>query len=167
MFESEIEFTFQAKTVQETMIETMQARSFSYEKDLKFQSKLGLYDDFKQKVDEFKPDLMLVSVVEDTFLQAVKLISLVSDKDIPILVGGVFTTANPELAISYPMIKMIGIGEGEQIVLDVTDRIFNGRPFDDVPGVWVKKKSGKIVTAPVSNNRIDVIDESFKKKPKS
>ena len=146
--EPEIEFTFQAKTVQETMIETMQARSFSYESDLKFQSKLGLYDDFKQKVDEFKPDLMLVSVVEDTFLQAVKLISLVYDKDISILVGGVFTTANPELAISYPMIEMIGIGEGEQIVLDVAERIFNGRPCDDVPGVWIKKKSGKIIRNP-------------------
>ena len=32
--EPEIEFTFQAKTVQETMIETMQTRSFSYESDL-------------------------------------------------------------------------------------------------------------------------------------
>ena len=148
--ESDIEdnVTFQTRSTEEYMVEMMQSRPFSYEEDLGVQSKKNLHGDFVAKVEEFKPDLILTSIVEDTFLQTVKLMSSIRAKAIPTLHGGVFITAAPELAMTYPGIDMIGIGEGEQIVLDVADRIFNGRPFDDVSGVWVKKKSGKIIRNP-------------------
>ena len=84
-----------------------QSRPFSFEKDLGIKSKTGLYNDFIKKINEYKPDMILCSIVEDTFFQAVKLISLISDKNIPILNGGVFCTAAPELALSYPGIDII------------------------------------------------------------
>ena len=112
--ETEINVSFQSSTTEEQMIDMMQSRPFSYEDDLGIHSKTGLYDDFSSKVNEFNPDLMLFSIVEDTFHQALGLISLVENKNIQILCGGVFITAAPELAMSYPQIKMIGIGEGEQ-----------------------------------------------------
>ena len=44
----------------------------------------NLFDDFKKKVDDFQPDLMITSTVEDTFLQLVSLMSIVRDKQIPL-----------------------------------------------------------------------------------
>ena len=137
--------TFQTTSTEEHMVEMMQSRPFSYEKDLGIQSKTGLYEDFVEKVETFEPDLILTSIVEDTFFQAVKLMSLIAKKKIPTLHGGVFVTAAPELALSYPGVDMIGIGESEQIVLDVADRVRRGVSCDDVPGVWIKGEDGTIV----------------------
>jgi len=137
--------SFQSSTTEEQMIDMMQSRPFSYEDDLGIHSKTGLYDDFSSKVNEFNPDLILLSIVENTFHQALGLISLIENKNIQILCGGVFITAAPELAMSFPQIKMIGIGEGEQIIIDVASRINKGLSCDNIPGVWVKKEDGSIV----------------------
>ena len=143
--EKDHNITFQTKSTEEYMVEMMQSRPFSYEDDLGIQSKTGLYEDFVEKVEGFNPDLILTSVVEDTFFQTVKLMSLINEKSIPVLHGGVFITASPELALTYPGIDMIGLGEGEQIVLDVADCIRNNRSCDKIPGVWIKKKDGTII----------------------
>ena len=140
--------TFQVKSTEENNVDLLHARPFSYEGDLGIRSKTGLYEDFTRKVDEFNPDLILTSIVEDTFFQTVKLMSLIRDREIPVLHGGVFMTAAPELAMTYPGIDMIGIGEGEQIVLDVAERLSCGVSCDDVAGVWIKKKDGTIIKNP-------------------
>ena len=150
----EDDVTFQVKTTEEYMVEMMQSRPFSYEDDLGVLSKTGLYEDFVKKVDDFQPDLILTSIVEDTFFQTVKLMSLISERNIPALHGGVFITAAPEVALTYPGIEMIGIGEGEQIILDVAERIRLKKPCDDLKGVWVKKEDGTIV----KNSRGPLVD---------
>jgi len=143
--ETEVDASFQSSTTEEQMSDMMQSRPFSYAEDLGIHSKTGLYDDFQSKVNEFNPDLILISIVEDTFHQALSLISLVENKNIPILCGGVFITAAPELAMSYPQIKMIGIGEGEQIILDVASSIDKGLNCENIPGLWLKKEDGSII----------------------
>ena len=75
----EKKLTFQSKITEEKMGELVQARPFSFE-DFNIESKVGLFDDFKKKVDDFQPDLMITSTVEDTFLQLVSLMSIVRDK---------------------------------------------------------------------------------------
>ena len=138
------EDNFQINTSEMLKGELMQFRPFSYEKDLGIHPKTGLFEDFVQKVDDFDPELMLFSLTEDTFHQAIKLLSLVSDRNIPTLCGGVFITAAPELALTFPEIKMIGVGEGERIVIEVADRIRRGTSCHDVPGVWFKHQDGTI-----------------------
>ena len=56
-----------------------------------------------------------------------------SKRNIPTLCGGVFITAAPDLAMTFPEINMIGIGEGERIVIDVADRIRRGISCHDSP----------------------------------
>ena len=128
--------------------ELLQNRPFSYEEDLGVKSKTGLYEDFVKKVNDYQPDMILCSIVEDTFFQAVKLISLIKDKNIPTLYGGVFITAAPELAISYPGINMINIGEGENTIIEVAERIRLKQSCDNIKNVWVKKKDGTIKKNP-------------------
>lgn len=146
--EGKDDITFQVKSTEEFMQEMMQSRTFDFEKDLGIKSKTGLYDDFVKKINDYKPDMILCSVVEDTFFQAVKLMSLIKDKNIPRLFGGVFITAAPDLALSYPEVNMISLGEGENNILEVAERIRQGLSCDNIKGIWVKKKSGEIIKNP-------------------
>ena len=104
--------------------------------------------DFINKINEFSPDLLLFSVVEDTFKQAVLLLDAIEDLKINSLVGGVFITAAPKVAISYPSVKMIGVGEGEQIVKSVATNLRDNKSLDKIPGLWIKKENGTIIRNP-------------------
>ena len=56
--------------------------------------KWGIEEDFVNKVQEFKPDLILVSVLESTYFLSIKLINSVPQKDrkYKTMFGGVFAT---------------------------------------------------------------------------
>jgi len=142
------EITFQVQSTEKYMQEMAQSRPFSFEKDLGIKSKTGLYDDFIKKINEYKPDMILCSIVEDTFFQAVKLISLISNKNIPTLCGGVFCTAAPELVLSYPGINIISIGEGEEAIVKVAEKIRLNESIENIDGIWIKKNNGTIIKNP-------------------
>jgi anaerobic magnesium-protoporphyrin IX monomethyl ester cyclase len=126
-------------------VKFLQAREFDEQRDLGVVFKTDILGDFQAKVDEYKPDLMLVSVVEDTFLQGVTLLESVKDANIPAIVGGVFPTAAPEKAISYPGVQMIGLGEGEDTIVEVAERVRMGESCEDVKNVWFKRDDGTVV----------------------
>ncbi|MFQ5804413.1 MAG: B12-binding domain-containing radical SAM protein [Candidatus Methylomirabilales bacterium] len=132
----------------EKRVKYLQARKFSYDSDLGVTPRFDLVEDFARTVEEFAPDLMVISCVEDTFLQAVKLVRTVRDRKIPAIFGGVFVTAAPEVAMSYEGVDMVGLQEGETTVLEVAERIRLRGPVDDVPGVWVKNSDGTIIKNP-------------------
>jgi radical SAM superfamily enzyme YgiQ (UPF0313 family) len=108
-----------------------------------------MIDDFVRKVEEFKPDLIAVSVVEDTFRQALALLESVEDRNIPSIIGGVFITAAPEVAIKFPQVHIIGLGEGENTLLGVAERLRCGESLEDVPNVWIKRADGTVVKNPI------------------
>ena len=57
--------------------EMLNWRDFDVEKDLGIEIKRDMLGDFRNKALSFKPDFMIFSVVEDAFLQAVKLLQQV------------------------------------------------------------------------------------------
>jgi radical SAM superfamily enzyme YgiQ (UPF0313 family) len=135
----------------ERKVETLQYRSFDAERDLGFERVPGdrLLDDFVARVDAVDPDLILVSVVEDTFKQALHLLAAIHARGIPTLVGGVFVTAAPEVAIASPFVSLIAVGEGEETVRLVATRLRDGLAIDDVPSLWIKHEDGRITRNPV------------------
>ena len=133
----------------ENRVKFLQYRPFDAKNDLGFELRSDLVGDFVRKVNDFKPDLLVVSVVEDTFLQAVALLDAVKDAEIPNIMGGVFVTAAPEKAISYPQVQMIGLGEGEATILDVAERVRRGQSCDDVASVWLKRRDATVIKNPM------------------
>ena len=129
--------------------EYLQHRPFDV-KDLGVRLKTDIVGDFVKKVDDFKPDFMIVSVVEDTFIQACELLESVKEAKIPHLIGGVFITAAPGLALSYPQVQMVGRGEGEETILDVAERVRRGESCEDVPNVWIKRPDGTVISNEMS-----------------
>ena len=101
-----------------------------------------MFSDFRGKVVDYKPDFILVHAVEDVFVQTCELLEYIKDLDIPHIVGGVFTSSAPEVAMKKPVIQMIGVFEGERTVVEIVTRIKNKQNFENIKGTWIKTKLG-------------------------
>lgn len=126
-------------------VEYLQARRFSYEKDLNIRFTKDLITSFKDKVKEFKPDLIAISVAEDALNQCLRLLDSIKEYNIPHIVGGIFPTTCPEKLLSYDEINTVCVGEGEDAILEVCNRLRNNQSIEDIPNVWIKKKNGDII----------------------
>lgn len=136
------------KTLDEIRVETLQVRKFDLsEMGVKF--KPGNYiEDFQKKVEEFEPDLIGVTAVEDTWPQARNLLESIPDCPATVVVGGVFPTLAPDLSISHPKVDMICVGEGEHAIIELATALMEGNDCSTVQNLWVKK-DGKIIKNPM------------------
>ena len=130
-------------------VEYLQVRKFSYKDELGVELRPDLIGSFRSKVTDFQPGLIVFSVLEDTINQTIALLDAVKEKNIPHIIGGVFPTAAPDKVIACPQIKIIGLGEGENAVLQLAQKIRDGLQFDDIPNTWVKKDDGTIIKNPI------------------
>lgn len=112
---------------------------------INWEVKDDLHGDFKKCLLRFKPDIIFVSVVEDTFYNAIEMLPVARKLGIPTVIGGVFTTAAPAEALSYDCVEMVAVGEGESLVVEVSERLRTGVSLDGTPNLWVKKSDGSIV----------------------
>ena len=60
--------------------------------------------DWITKVDTFKPDLVLLSVTEDTYKLGVSLLEAIKEKNIPNIVGGVFARDGKKFLLEYDVV---------------------------------------------------------------
>jgi anaerobic magnesium-protoporphyrin IX monomethyl ester cyclase len=128
----------------EFRVNLLNARKFDVEKDLGIHKKQHMLLDFRRAVETFKPDFMIYSVVEDTYLQTLSMLRAIEDLNIPHLVGGVFPTMAPEVCIASPEVNLIGPGEGEHTVVAVAEAVRKGESLDGIPGTWFKTPEGEI-----------------------
>jgi len=112
-------------------------------------------DDIREKVQSFSPDLIALSTTEDMWLLGVQLLEEIQDHikrhKIPVIAGGVFPTFAPEIVIKQDLIDMVCVGEGENALLDLCDRIDKGNSWDDVTNLWVKQRDGSVLKNSISN----------------
>lgn len=141
----ETNFSKTSTNFAENRIKLLSVRQFSVDGDLGITvKKTGMLKDFREKVEEFKPDFMIYSVVEDTFLQTLSMLRAIEDLNIPHLVGGVFATMVPARCIAAPEVRLIGPGEGEDTVVEVAKAVREGKSLDGIPGTWFKTETGEI-----------------------
>lgn len=123
-----------------------------------------VFKDFRDKVINFRPELIAVSVSEDIFPIAIRLLQHLTDLEIPVILGGVLPTFSPELCLSYDEIDMVCIGEGETALVELCSRIEKGLPYTDINNIWVKTKDGIIknpISQPTNINNNPLLDFSL------
>ena len=101
-----------------------------------------VFDDFRNNVKRFKPGLIAVSVTEDIFPVGARLLRVISDFNIPTIMGGVFATFAPEKCLALAEVDMVCISEGEHVLVELCNNMEKGRSFLDIPGLWIKTKNG-------------------------
>lgn len=107
-----------------------------------------VYEDFRKTVLEFKPDLIGLSAVEPTFLFGIKCLETVRDLGIPTIVGGVHAIFSPDDVIKYDCVDMVCIGEGEECVVELCQKMQRYDDFSAIGNIWLKKSDGTIVKNP-------------------
>ena len=100
--------------------------------------------DFIECVEDFNPDLILMSVQEDVWKMASQLLDSISDKNIPHIIGGVFPTNAPDIVINHPSVNVLARHEGEITVADAITAIKEKTNFDHIKGLWIKNPNGDI-----------------------
>ena len=87
-------------------------------------------DDLKKLVNEYRPDIFILSSTEDMWELGIKILEEIQEyknkNKIPVLAGGVFPTFAPEICINYNIIDMICVGEGENALVDICKKIEDG-----------------------------------------
>ena len=107
--------------------------------------KTDVIKDFHKKIEEFGPNLIAMSVVENTYPTARTMIRSLKEgmKKIPVMWGGVFATFATKIILNDNIGDYVCRGEGDDAVLELCNRLYEGKPSHDVQNFWVKK-DGKI-----------------------
>lgn len=123
-------------------------------------------DDIQKQVIRFRPDLIAMSSTEDMWGLGVKLLHEIKNykikNNIPVIAGGVFSTFAPEIVSKEELVDLVCVGEGENSLVDLCEKIQNKKDYSDLTNVWVKK-NGKVVrknpiSKPVDINQNPIID---------
>ena len=101
--------------------------------------------DFRKEVEDYQPDVILTSVMECTVRLMREMLSHIHDLKVPHIVGGVFPTYAPDLAISYPEIDVLCVGEAEHIIAELVLKVKKGESLKGFPNTWYKDKDGNVI----------------------
>lgn len=123
--------------------EKLMARPFKMPNEITLKT-TNPFEDFRSQVKEFQPDLLAMSATEDMFLLGIRLLRTVQDLNIPTILGGVFATFAPHVALKYPEIDMVCVGEGELALKTLCERMEKGLPYEDINNLWFKNPNGSI-----------------------
>ena len=128
----------QAKDRDKVLTERLQVAEFNYsDVGIKY-IETNVYDDFRKKVKDYKPTVIMLSTVESTHKFGIQLLTKVQDLDIPTLVGGCFAIFAPELAIKDKAVNYICVGEGEYAHVEFCKALATGKNLKNIKGVWAK-----------------------------
>ena len=102
--------------------------------------------DLKKLYKDFAPDLIAISSTEDMWELAMKVVEEMKEykisKNIPVVAGGVFPTFAPEICIKHDLVDLVCVGEGENALIDLCNKIENKKEIKDVTNCWIKTKNG-------------------------
>ena len=107
--------------------------------------------DFRNAVESFQPHVVMVSALESTVTFARNLLRMIRDLEIPHVLGGVFATYAPELALSYDEVDVVCVGEAEEVIVPLVKRIVAGEKLDGLAGIWTKDRNGSITKSPIAS----------------
>jgi len=94
------------------------------------------YEDITRKINEFKPDLVGVSMVTLGYLTTYELIDQIkSDFGVDIIIGGPHVSAFEEKILEEcKSIDYASLGEGENTLVELCQ----GKPVDQIPGLYYR-----------------------------
>ena len=110
-----------------------------------------IYSDFKAEVEGWQPDVIMGSATESAFLFARDLFQSVRNLNIPHVLGGVFATFAPEVAIRSPEIDIVCNGDGENIIVPLSIKLKLKEDLSTLQNIWFKDTTGNVVKTPVGS----------------
>jgi len=139
-----------AKTGDQVRVETLQVPPTSSDylnpfiKDIK-----DLFEDLLFCVEEYKPDIVGVSITEPMSVLGIELLNYIRDYVKFTIVGGAFTTLCPDKVISEASVDAICIGEGEIPLVKLCRSIEKGDIDYTINNLWFNV-NGEVIKNAIS-----------------
>ncbi len=103
---------------------------------------------FTRRLRNERPDLIGFTAGTRSFPFVKEYARWVKDTaDVPIICGGYHPDSFPEEVAAVPEIDITSLGEGEETMVELCDRLSAGRPYLDLAGTWVRT-DGDVVRNP-------------------
>ena len=115
------------------------------------------YEDFVKIVDEYKPNLIAVTLIDSTISFAYSFLEKIKHKNIPVVAGGVGTTFLYKKILNSGYIKYACIGEGEHAIVELAQKIEKGENTSDIKNIYTLGGNGSIIMNPL-RKLVDIND---------
>ena len=98
-----------------------------------------------EKAIRFRPDLIAFCSITNLYSAITKIAKKFKEVfDVPIIIGGIHPTSLPEEVIKEDCYDMLCVGEGEEALEELLQRLKEKSSYADIKNLWVKDGSGKI-----------------------
>lgn len=103
--------------------------------------------DLKSAIEAFKPDVIGVSITEETSHAGFHYADLCKQfsSNTPIIMGGVFCMTRPDVVMNQKSVDMVCVAEGEHAVQVLMDKVSKNEKLLEIPNVWIKGSDGNII----------------------
>lgn len=111
-------------------------------------------DELAAAIGQRRPDLLALSLTSRQWLRARRLVRRLRRRlDVPVIAGGLHPTFSPEQVLASPGFDYVCLGEGEEALLELVDRLAAGRPIDQPPldNIWRRGGSRPRLRPPVAS----------------
>ena len=124
-------------------------------------------EDLIEEIRHFEPDVVGISITEDTSLVGFELANTVKEgrPQAKVVFGGVYCLVNPAAVVTHSSVDLVCVGEGEVALPELLHNLERGRNTTEIQGLWLKDEDGKIVRNPVAPptdlNKLPYLDLSL------
>jgi|TARA_B100001971_G_C18232016_1_gene564537 radical SAM superfamily enzyme YgiQ (UPF0313 family) len=116
---------------------------------------------FLNEVNKFNPDIVCFSILSPTVPWALRVSRKIKEHiDTITIFGNIHAILNPGL-IEQPGVDVLCIGEGEQPLKMLADRVQQGESYHDIPSLTVKAENSEIINNPLPSTMQNLDDLPF------
>ena len=116
---------------------------------------------FLNEVNKFNPDIVCFSILSPTVPWALRVSRKIKEHiDTITIFGNIHAILNPGL-IEQPGVDVLCIGEGEQPLKMLADRVQQGESYHDIPSLTVKAENSEIINNPLPSAMQNLDDLPF------
>ena len=154
-------YKYKEKQGDQTRIDTLQLPP-TIKSEIKIEyKKTNIFDDFKEKISKFKPDIIAFSITEISYLKCIELVNIIEDNNIFVIIGGVYAILNPDQVIENKRVNAICIGEGEKTFVKLCHLIQNKKLDYNTDNFWFRNDSQiiKNKVAPLANMEQNIFQD--------
>lgn len=105
-------------------------------------------EEINKKILEFKPHFIGITLTITYVVHSYEYIKRLKALSIPIVCGGPHANCLPEEVLNNGA-DLVGIGEGEQTILEIADYFLGKRRLEDILGICFRKKDGAVHYTPM------------------
>lgn len=120
---------------------SLQVRNPDFKKYGLVEKDVDVFAELESEVRSFSPDIVAVSVVDPNYNFGLELLQSVkkAHKNIITIVGGPTPTFAPEEVLSEDCVDIICVGEGEEAISELCNKMQKGEDIRGIKNIWVKE----------------------------